>query len=344
MTPIHILLAVIVTLIWGINFTFIAWSLESFPPLMLSALRFFFTAIPLVFFLKAPKFNRTLFVYAIGTFVMQYAFVFTAMHLGASAGLTALLLQLQIFITVLLAYFMLGESVNRMQLIGMVIGVLGLTVIAANLGGDMPLLGFICILIAATGWSFGNIASKQLSSAAKPIPTATLAQEPSSQNAPVSTLSSTPSSTFISTPSLTSSPAPLSVALSALSLVVWGGLIACVILTVASLIFETDAWQVSTLTHASMKSWLSLGFIVYISTLLGFGLWVYLLSENTASKVVPFALLVPVFGMIMSVIFTGEVVTWWKMLAMGLILSGLLLANLKPKKVLHRSVGSTGPL
>ena len=321
MTPIHILLAVIVTLIWGINFTFIAWSLESFPPLMLSAMRFFFTAIPLVFFLQAPKFNRTLFVYAVGTFVMQYAFVFTAMHLGASAGLTALLLQLQIFITVLLAYFMLGESVNRMQIIGMVIGVLGLTVIAANLGGDMPLLGFICILIAATGWSFGNIASKQLSTAAKPIPTATLAQELSSQNAPVST----PVSTSAPAPSV----APLSVALSALSLVVWGGLIACVILTVASLIFETDAWQVATFTEASMKSWLSLGFIVYISTLVGFGLWAFLLSENTASKVMPFALLVPVFGMIMSVIFTGEVVTWWKMLAMGLILSGLLLANLK---------------
>lgn len=27
----------------------------------------------------------------------------------------------------------------------------------------MPLAGFICILIAAIGWSFGNIASKQAS-------------------------------------------------------------------------------------------------------------------------------------------------------------------------------------
>ena len=93
MTPIYTALAVLVTFIWGVNFTFIAWGLESFPPLMLTALRFFFTAVPLVFFLKPPKFNRTLLIYAIGTFVVQYAFVFTAMHLGASAGLTALLLQ-----------------------------------------------------------------------------------------------------------------------------------------------------------------------------------------------------------------------------------------------------------
>ncbi|WP_372844599.1 EamA family transporter [Psychrobacter sp.] len=317
MTPIHVLLAVLVAFIWGVNFTFIAWALESFPPLMLTALRFFFTAVPLVLFLKPPKFNRTLFIYAIGTFVMQYAFVFTAMHLGASAGLTALLLQVQIFITVLLAYVILGEAVNRMQIIGMVVGVLGLSVIALNLGGDMPLIGFICILIAAIGWSFGNIASKQVS-------TQTMAQT-MQQGASLHTGSSTNSKNKAS-------------ALSALALVAWGGLIACVILTLSSLIFESAAWQVATFTQVSLKSWLSLGFIVYISTLIGFGLWSHLLAQNTASKVTPFALLVPVFGMATSVLLMGEVVTWWKMLAMLFILSGLILANVKfngSKKLIH---------
>ena len=306
MTPIYTALAVLVTFIWGVNFTFIAWGLESFPPLMLTALRFFFTAVPLVFFLKPPKFNHRLFIYAIGTFVMQYAFVFTAMHLGASAGLTALLLQIQIFITVLLAYFILGEAVSRMQIIGMLVGVLGLSVIALNLGGDMPLAGFVCILIAAIGWSFGNIASKQAS---------TQATQQRSDGAII------PSNTGRNKAS----------ALSALALVVWGGLIACVILTLSSLIFETEAWQLATFNEASLKSWLSLGFIVYVSTLIGFGLWAHLLSQNTASKVMPFALLVPVFGMTTSVLLTGEVVTWWKMLAMILILSGLVLANIKMK-------------
>lgn len=310
MTPTYTALAVLVTFIWGVNFTFIAWGLESFPPLMLTALRFFFTAIPLVLFLKPPKFNRTLFIYAIGTFVMQYAFVFTAMYLGASPGLTALLLQIQIFITVLLAYFILGEAVSRMQVIGMLVGVLGLSVIALNLGGDMPLAGFVCILIAAIGWSFGNIASKQASAQAA--------------------LKTTQKRSGVTVVSPSTSKEKTSV-LSALALVVWGGLIACVTLTLSSLIFETDAWQLATFTEASLKSWLSLGFIVYISTLIGFGLWAHLLSQNTASKVVPFALLVPVFGMVTSVLLTGEVVTWWKMLAMTLILSGLLLANMRIK-------------
>lgn len=308
MTPVHITLAILVAFIWGVNFTFIAWGLESFPPLMLTAMRFFFTAVPLVFFLKPPKFNRSLFAYAIGTFVMQYAFVFTAMHLGASAGLTALVLQLQIFITVLLAYLMLGEAVSRIQIFGMLIGALGLSVIALNLGGDMPLIGFICILIAAVGWSFGNIASKQVS---KQAASKIMKQEAGVSNVQNNTVGNQSS------------------AVTALSLVVWGGLIACVILIIASLIFERDAWQLATLTQASLKSLLSLGFIVYISTLVGFGLWAHLLAHNTVSKVMPFALLVPIFGMATSVLLTGEQITWWKMLAMVLILSGLVLANVK---------------
>ena len=244
------------------------------------------------FFLKPLKFNRTLCIYAIGTFVMQYAFVFTVMHLGASAGLTALLLQVQIFITVLLAYVILGEAVNRMQIIDMIVGVLGLSVIALNLGGDMPLICFVCILIAAIGWSFSNIASKQASTQAS--------LKVTQQRSTVSLASPTNQKNKVS-------------ALSALALAVWGGLIACVVLTISSLIFETDAWQLATFTQVPVKSWLSIGFIEYISTLIGFGLWAHLLSQNIASKVMPFALLVPVFGMETSVLLLGELVTWWKM-------------------------------
>lgn len=92
----------------------------------------------------------------------------------------------------------------------------------------MPLIGFVCILIAAIGWSFGNIASKQASTQA--------ALKVTQQRSSVSLASSTTQNNKAS-------------ALSALALVVWGGLIACVILTISSLIFETDAWQLATFTQ-----------------------------------------------------------------------------------------------
>ncbi|WP_434353250.1 EamA family transporter [Psychrobacter sp. HD31] len=271
----HTLLAILVTIIWGVNFTFIKWGLESFDPIMLTAMRFIFTAIPLIFFVKRPKFNLVFMTYAVGTFAIQYGLLFYAMQLGASAGLSALILQIQVFITLFLAYLLLGESINRWQIIGLIIAVLGLGLIGINVGGDMPLLGFICILMSATGWSFGNIASKKL---------------------------------------MGSSP---------LSLVAWGGLIVAVLMSILSWFLEPNTWTVSTFSEASIKSWLSLSFIVYVSTLMGFVMWTFLLQNNSASKVMPFALLVPIIGMFASVVLTGETMTWWKVVAMVLIMLGL---------------------
>ena len=86
---------------------------------------------------------------------------------------------------------------------GMLISVLGPSVIALNLGGDMPLAGFVCILVAAIGWSFGNIASKQASYYKR-----------RSKDQTCSIISSNTGKNKAS-------------ALSALALVVWGGLVAC---------------------------------------------------------------------------------------------------------------------
>lgn len=281
MTPAHSALAILVTVIWGVNFTFIAWGLESFPPIMLSALRFLFTAFPLVFFVKPPKFNLTFFVYALGTFALQYGFLFFAMRVGASAGLSALILQLQVFITMILAYFFLKEQINRYQLTGLLIALLGMLVIGLHLGGDMSALGLLLLILGATGWGFGNVASTKL----KEVPV--------------------------------------------LSMLVWGGLITCGCLLTVSLLLETEAWQLATFTQATVKSWASLGFIVYVSTFIGFGLWTWLLQKNDASKVVPFAFLVPISGMLTSAVLMGESLAWWKIVALVLILLGLLVSRMR---------------
>ena len=49
----HILLALLVTLIWGVNFVIIKVGLHDFPPLLFCALRFALAALPLVF-LRGP--------------------------------------------------------------------------------------------------------------------------------------------------------------------------------------------------------------------------------------------------------------------------------------------------
>ena len=62
---------------------------------------------------------------------------------------------------------------------------------------------------------------------------------------------------------------------------------------------------------------------IYISIPIGFVLWSYLLSRNTAFKVMPFPLLMLAFGMAISVLLTGEIIIRWKMLAvMEVLLTG----------------------
>ena len=67
MTKKDLTIAILVTFMWGINFSFIKLGLTSLDPFMLAVLRFFLCAIPLVFFIKKPD-VRFIYVIAYGLF------------------------------------------------------------------------------------------------------------------------------------------------------------------------------------------------------------------------------------------------------------------------------------
>ena len=67
MPPRHVLLAVGVAVVWGVNFLAIHASLEQFPPLFLVALRFLVMAVPTVLFIPRPQVKlRWLIGYGLG--------------------------------------------------------------------------------------------------------------------------------------------------------------------------------------------------------------------------------------------------------------------------------------
>lgn len=78
---------------------------------------------------------------------------------------------------------------------------------------------------------------------------------------------------------------------------------------------------------APAEGWLSLGYVAFVSTLGGFGLWGWLLRKYDASTVAPYTLLVPVFGISSAALVTGESVSWVKLVAGALIVSGVLYAG-----------------
>ena len=53
--PRHLALALLVIVVWGVNFAVIKLGLVGVPPLLLAALRFVLAAFPALLFLRPPK-------------------------------------------------------------------------------------------------------------------------------------------------------------------------------------------------------------------------------------------------------------------------------------------------
>ncbi len=109
-TPRDTLAAISVAVVWGLMFIAIKIGVGETSPLMLSALRFVFASLPAVFFVappKAPAWKVALYGLLIG--VGQFGVLFIAMREGFPVGLASLVIQLQVFFTILLAWMVLGE-------------------------------------------------------------------------------------------------------------------------------------------------------------------------------------------------------------------------------------------
>lgn len=161
MNPRHVLLAVAVALVWGVNFVVIEVGLQDFPPLLFSALRFLFAAVPAVFFLGPPRVAWR-YVVAVGLIlgVAKFGLLFVGMAHGAPAGLSSLVLQSQVVFTLLFAVLVLRERPRRTQLIGIAIACGGMALIVLDRGLDAPLGALGLVIAAAVCWGLSNIVTR----------------------------------------------------------------------------------------------------------------------------------------------------------------------------------------
>ena len=162
MSPRDIFLALVVVVFWGLSFIAIKWGVELVPPLLLTALRYTFAALPAVFFIRPPKVKLSiLFAYGISIGVLQFGTVFVAIKLGLPAGLSSLVVQMQAFFTIGLAALFLGERLSRFQTIGATIALLGIFVIALERFSGAALLPLLLAVASAGFWGVGNIVTKR---------------------------------------------------------------------------------------------------------------------------------------------------------------------------------------
>jgi O-acetylserine/cysteine efflux transporter len=154
-------LAVLVASLWGFNFVVIDWGMGTVPPLLFAAVRFAVVAVPACFLVPRPAVPfRT--VAAVGAFMSlgQFGFLYLSMHLGMPPGLAALVLQVQVVFTIVIAAAVLRERPSRAQAAGVALGVAGLAVVGFGIGGTITIAALALCLLAGLSWGIGNVVSR----------------------------------------------------------------------------------------------------------------------------------------------------------------------------------------
>jgi O-acetylserine/cysteine efflux transporter len=270
------MLVMFVVAVWGFNFIAIKIGLDEIPPLLLGAIRFFLTSIPAVFFIKRPAAPFKMIIwYGLVMFAMPFSLLFVGMQAGVTPGLASLLLQLQVFFTVLLAVLFMEEKLHPWQIVGALVSFAGIALVAMHLGGDTRLSGFLLVIAAAAAWGAGNVVSKKIGK------------------------------------------------VNMVSLVVWGSLIAWPPLLILSLMMEGTDKILYSLHHLTWLSSSAVLYLTYLATLFAFGAWSWLIHHHPLRIIAPFTLLVPVFGILSSVLLLGEALQPWKIVAASLVIIGL---------------------
>lgn len=289
-----LLAAVVVVLLWGVNFVVMKFALRDFTPLQLGAARYVFAVLPLALFVRPPRIPwKWVVLYGLFQGVGQFGFLFLALQIGMTAALASVILQTQVFFTALFGFVLLKERAGRPLQVGMLLAGLGLSCFAVNylLPGargaatvaGTTLAGFLLTLAAAAMWSASNIVARRV-------------QQGGADYSPT-------------------------------AFVVWSSSVAVLPFVLLSLVFDPapTRWQ---WTGARASSWLAVAYLGWVATLVGYSLWTGLLKRHPANRVAPFSLGVPIVGLAAGMLVLGEGITPWQWAGIALVVAALVCVTL----------------
>lgn len=277
--------ALVVVVVWGLNFVVMKWGLATLSPLVLCALRFLAASLPFLLFVRPPRHLSwgVMAAYGLVQGVGQFGLLFTGMQLGMPAGMSSVVLQTQAFITMLMAAALLGETPHRWQWLGLCIAIGGLVFIGAAHGdgaSGMTLAGFLLTVGAAAMWAGSNLLTRV---AARQGP-----YEP-------------------------------------VSFIVWSSVFPIVPLLLLACVVDGTEAVVQQLRGLGGRELGVVAYLALLSTLLGYGLWTRLLQRYAVSTVAPLSLLVPVVGLLSAMLLLGERPTAWQWMGTLGVLAGMVI-------------------
>ncbi len=280
------LAALVVVVIWGINFVVMKYGLQSFTPFQLGAARYFFAAFPLIFFMARPALPfKFVVMYGLFQGVGQFGFVFTALHVGMTAALASVLMQTQVFFTAIIGWAVMREQLSRQQQIGLTLAALAVlcfglhfTDLASTALASVTVLGFLLCLCGASLWGASNIVARKAQGANPDF--------------------------------------------SALSFVVWTSIIPIVPFALLSYVFDAPSSRGNWFS-ASLVSIGAAAFLGLLGSSLAYTLWTQLLKRHSANRVAPFSLGVPVVGLAAGMWLLGEQVSRWQWAGIVFVIAAL---------------------
>jgi O-acetylserine/cysteine efflux transporter len=217
--------------------------------------------------------------------VGQFGTLFLALKVGMPAALAPVVMQVQVFATSALAFFLLKERISRELQLGMLVAGSGLccfvvNAMSASADTSLTFLGLMLNVVAATLWAGSNIVVRRLKIQG--------------------------------------------IEYDVLSLLVWSSLISAAGFLGLSWLFDPAATHVAW-TQASLNGWLAVLYLGWGANLLAYWLWTSLLRRHPASRIAPFSLGIPVVGVLAGIALLGEAVTFWQWVGSALVMASLLL-------------------
>lgn len=163
MSAMNIVWAILVALIWGLNFVVIQIGLGEFPPLLFSALRFALAGLPALGLIRRKGIPwQWIVILGLVMGVASNALLFVGMTLGITAGLSSLVMETHVVFTLGLSWLLFREHASWRQKLGVAMAFGGIVALAGRHTGGMTFLGFALVLGAAFSWAIFTILLKRV--------------------------------------------------------------------------------------------------------------------------------------------------------------------------------------
>jgi len=279
-----LLSALLVVIIWGTNFVAMKVGLRSLTPFQMGAARYVFAILPLILFVKPPKLApKWVIAYGLSQGVGQFGFLFLSLKVGMSASLASVILQTQVFFTAIFGFMLLKERTSRALLAGLALAAVGLGCFAAS--------------------SLQSVSASDITPAGF-------------------ALCLTGAAMWAVSNIVVRSAQKTSPGFDVISFIVWCGAVPIIPFVLLSLAFDDPAtrWQ---WTDAPLAAWISVAYIGWMSTIVGYAMWTRLLKRHPVNRVAPFSLGVPVVGITSGMVALGDVISGWQWAGIALIVAAL---------------------